>query len=285
MLSVFILVCFISEKSPSLVQLVSVQLMGIIAAAFFSYGQVKSVLKFSHDINKKLIGNLFHFGKYTFGTTMSSMFIKNTDSWMIGRMMSTAQVAMYNPALRISNIVEVPTLAITNLIFPQVHQRLIEQGTKGIQDIYLKSVSLILAVMLPFILPLYIFSDFIIVTVFGEPYRAASPVLQVTVFYTMIIPFNRQFGTVMDALKMPKINFLLLVLVALLNIIFNYFFIKKLGIIGAAYGTLCSYCIVFILNQWILYHKFRINVLKIPASILWWYRTGWEFLFARLRNR
>ncbi|NJM25690.1 MAG: hypothetical protein HC859_09575 [Bacteroidia bacterium] len=106
-----------------------------------------------------------------------------------------------------------------------------------------------------------------------------------TVFYTLIIPFNRQFGTIMDALKMPKLNFYLLLAVGVLNVIFNYFFITTWGIVGAAYGTVSAYCLVFVLNQLILYYKFKISLLKIPGAIGQWYVAGWKIFISKVLKK
>ncbi len=156
---------------------------------------------------------------------------------------------------------------LASIVFPQVSKEMKERGVAGVRDVYCKSVSLILALMVPMVLPLYLLSDFVIEIIFGSEYMEAAPILRITIFYSLIIPFNRQFGTVMDALKMPKINFYLLVMVAALNVVFSYFFLKAFGTVGAAYGTLLSYCIVFILNQLILYYKFKINTLRVFVEI------------------
>ncbi|NJM25689.1 MAG: oligosaccharide flippase family protein, partial [Bacteroidia bacterium] len=175
LLSIYIIVLFIVKRPPNLVELAVVQLVSVGVTLAISYGYVKSMLNVSFRPDRKLMNTLFHFGKYTFGTTISSMAIKSTDSWMIGRMLSTTAVAMYNPALRISNLVEVPTLAISNLVFPQVHKRMQQEGDKGIQDIYYKSVGLILAVMLPMVIPMYVFAEFIIVTILVTPIEPPYP--------------------------------------------------------------------------------------------------------------
>jgi O-antigen/teichoic acid export membrane protein len=257
----------------ALVQLTATALGGVLGYQF-----ARKMVKIDRTVNRKVLKELFHFGKFTLGTNISSMFVKNTDSWMIGRFLSPASVAVYNPALRIANIVEVPTLAIATLVFPRVAQQMKDRGNEGVRDVYLKSVSLILALMIPFVLPLYIFSDFIIMTIFGSQYMEAAAILRVTIFYSLITPFNRQFGTVMDALKKPKINFYLLVMVACLNVIFNYIFLMRFGLIGSACGTLLSYCVVFTANQIILHRMFEINTLKVIGGIFGWYKLAWRML-------
>jgi O-antigen/teichoic acid export membrane protein len=281
----FIMGSYFFNYVPTLPELAWVQIGATAVATMLSWTFVSELaLKVVKVINWQTIKELFHFGKFTFGTNISSMFVKSTDSWMIGRLVSTAAVAVYNPAIRIANLVEVPTLAIASIVFPQVPQKMKERGKDGVRDIYVKSVSLILAAMLPMIVPLYIFAEEIIVLIFGPEYIESAMILRVTIFYTLIIPFNRQFGTVMDALKNPKINFYLLVMVATLNIIFNYIFLNMFGLIGSAYGTLLSYCIVFILNQIILYRMYNINTWKVFEGIVDWYRVGWSIISTKLKN-
>lgn len=280
--AIYVMIIYFGSHHLTLVELAVVQIVATFIGAVVAYFYVKDLARIFSNVDWKTFHELFHFGKYTFGTNISSMFMKNTDSWMIGRLISTAGVAVYNPALRISNLIEVPTLTIANMIFPRVPQKMKDQGVAGVRDIYYKSVSLILAAMAPMVIPLYLFSDTIITLVFGAEYIDSAPILRVTVFYSLIIPFNRQFGMIMDGLKKPKINFYLLVLVAVLNVIFNFFFLQWFGLIGSAYGTLLSYIVVFILNQIILYKMYGINTLKVFEGITEWYRVGWDIFRKRI---
>jgi lipopolysaccharide exporter len=271
---------FVRGDTPTLLELAIAQTICTGLGCFVAWYFVKGTIDYSRKVDWRLASELFHYGKFTLGTNISSMFVKNTDSWMIGRMISTAGVAIYNPALRLSNLVEVPTLAIAGVFFPQVAQKLKERGTEGVRDIYIKSVSLILALTIPVVLPLYIFAELAITLIFGPEYVEAASILRVTLFYTLIIPFNRQFGTVMDGTKNPKINFYLLVLVAVLNVIFNFLFLTEFGVVGSAFATLLSYSCVFVLNQVILYNKFGVNTFHVFTGIFDWYKTGWN-VFSR----
>ncbi len=278
----YIIVIYFAGRTITLVGLAVVQLIATLLASGLAWYMARDWITRPARPRWPLVRELFHFGKYTFGTNISSMFVKSTDSWMIGRFISTAGVALYNPAIRIANLVEVPTLAIATVVFPQLPQKMKESGEQGVRDIYTRSVSLILAAMLPVTAIFYFLAEEVITLVFGVEYADAAPILRVTVFYTLLIPFNRQFGTVMDSLKKPKINFYLLVMVAVLNVFFNYIFLHLFGIIGSAYGTLLSYCIVFVVNQIILYNMYGISTLKVFESIPWWYRVGWNFFRERI---
>jgi Na+-driven multidrug efflux pump len=86
----------------------------------------------------------------------------------------------------------------------------------------------------------------------------------------------------MDALQKPRINFYLLVMVAVLNVIFNYVFLTQFGLIGSACATLLSYCVVFVINQIILQRMFQINTLKVFGGIFSWYKFAWRMLRERI---
>ena len=269
-------VLFETGDPPSLYDIAIVQVLATFVSLGIGYYYVRQNIVFRLSTDRGSINVLSHFGKFSMGTTISSMVIKNTDSWMIGRMISLDGVASYNPALRISNLIEVPTLAVASVVFPQVNRKLEAEGNKGLEDVYIKSVSLILAMMLPVLIPLYIFSEAVVRLIFTSEYMEAAPILRVTIFFTLLIPFNRQFGTLMDGMKKPAINFYLLIAMGILNIVMNYFFIRAYGAIGAAYGTLLAYSVTFIANQTILYRVYDIGVFQIFPSIIKWYRTGWE---------
>ncbi len=280
--SFYILLVFIFDWKMTLMDLAMVQVGATLLAAGIAYLYVRKLAKIFSIIDWKTFSELFHFGKYTFGTNISSMFMKSTDSWMIGRFVSTAGVALYNPALKIAGLVEVPTLTIANMIFPRVPQKMKEQGVAGVRDIYYKSVSLILAAMIPMVIPIFFFAELIVTIIFGPEYLEAANILRVTIFYSLIIPFNRQFGTLMDGLKQAKLNFQQLLFAAILNVILNFFFLSWFGLIGSAYATLLSYIVVFIMNQIILYRKYQINTLKVIEGITDWYRIGWDIFRKRL---
>jgi O-antigen/teichoic acid export membrane protein len=271
------MIVYFLNKPTTLVELAIVQLISTIASAFVEYQYVKDVPLFYKKFDRNLVRKMLSFGKYTLGTSISSNVVRSTDSWMIGRMINLEAVASYNPALRIANLVEVPTLAITNLVFPQVSRKMRERGIEGVQDVYIQSVSLILALMLPMMIPFYVLSDFIIETIFTSKYLDAAPILRITIFFMLILPFNRQFGTVVDALKRPKLNFYLLVMMGILNVILIYFLVKSMGLKGAAYGTLISYLIILVINQVILNRLYKINTFKVFPAIWGWYKMGWDF--------
>src|SRR5690606_13355431 len=103
----------------------------IVIAGFILKWDIISVLIEKSD--RSIIRSLFHLGKYTIGTNISSMVIKNTDSWTLGKLLSAGAVAIYNRTIKISYLVKVTTITITNLLSHQVINFRKQPGHEGIR--------------------------------------------------------------------------------------------------------------------------------------------------------
>jgi lipopolysaccharide exporter len=283
--SLYILVSFVFGLPISLYSIALAQIAGVVAGSIAGFLQLGRDSIPGLKVKWSRMHELFNFGKFTLGTNISSTVLRSTDSWMLGRLVSPAAVAIYSPALKLANIFEVPTLAISNFIFPKIATRMKQDGAAGVKDLYLKSVSLILALTIPLTAPLYFFPDFFVGHIFGPAYLEASPILKVTVLYSLIVPFNRQYGTTMDALNKPRLNFYLLLMATILNAVLNYFMLQWFGIIGCAYATLASFVILFLVNQVIMYRLFQVNTFLVLPYIVQWYSRGFNILKSQLEKR
>ena len=275
-LFLFIFICFIFKLEVDLLNLVHIQTIGAIVGASVSYFFVRKYFVFAMKVNFQRVLQLFNYGKYVFGTNLSSMLFKSIDQFMIGSMISTASVAVYNTAIRITNLVEIPTLSVAAIVFPKSAQRMATEGISSVKYLYEKSVGVILAVLFPALLFILIFPSFIIRIVAGEAYLDTVPILQVTILYCFFVPFANQFGTILDSIGMPKVNFYVNLFGAVVNVVSNLFFINKFGLIGASYGTLTAYFINFFIVQYILAKKLNVNTLNTFKYARQFYVQGYE---------
>jgi len=252
MIFLYIVIGFYFGGDLSLLTLVNFQTFAALCGSLVAFIYVRKYLSFSPKVNKEWFYKLFHYGKFTFGTNISSMLNKNIDQAMIGGMLGTASVAVYAAAIKISTLIEAPTLSVASIVFPQSAKRMKEEGAPAVKYLYERSVGVLLAIIFPALVFTLIFPKYIILIIAGDGYLDTVPILQVTILYSFFVPYLRQFGTVLDSIGKPKLNFYFVIGGAGLNALFNYFFISRYGVIGATYGTLSSFVIVFILNQLIL---------------------------------
>ena len=86
----------------------------------------------------------------------------------------------------------------------------------------------------------------------GSKYYAAIPILQTVILFSFLRPFSYQFGTTMDAIGKPKINFWVNLLTMSLNYAFMYLGLRYTGWLGAAYGTVVSAIFSFLIMYSVL---------------------------------
>jgi O-antigen/teichoic acid export membrane protein len=273
----YIIIFFFIGWTIRLTDIIIVRAIGIVIGSIIAYFYAKPFLKFDPTISWKWVAELFHYGKYVMGTNLSTMIYKGTDRIMVGDMLGKIPAALYNSAIMITNLSETPTFSVAAILFPQ-SARKIKEGKQVIKLLYEKAVGAILTILLPAILLVIIAAEWIVWIISGAGYLEASNILRLTMFYGIFIPFAVQFGTVLDSTGKPKINFMVTVLSAILNIILNYFFIFYYGIMGAAWATLATYMIAFIFMQWYLYKHYDIKVLKAFYYTFDFYKQLFVFL-------
>jgi len=91
--------------------------------------------------------------------------------------------------------------------------------------------------------------ELIITLIAGDQYLDTIPLLRFVVLFSLFTPFLYQTGITLESVGKPKINFYFTVISFFLNFLLNALFISQFGIVGAAYGTLVTYFIVFCAGQ------------------------------------
>ena len=254
---------------------------GTVAGFIFA----KKYLVFSKALDWNWVIKLFNFGKYTWGTSLSTIAYKFTDRTMLGTMISEIAIAVYEPAIRLTNLVDVPALSIAAVVFPQSSHKSKDGDKNATKDLYEKSVGAILALIIPALVIIYIFAEFFVWILGGEEAMESAPILRLTIFFALFMPFAYQFGTILDSIGKPKINFIYVLSGLVLNIIFNYFFIKAFQIKGAIYGTLLTYFVMFIFQMITLNRMFKIKPWMPFVYIPWFYKSMFGIVKDFLANR
>lgn len=258
----FVAYCYIYDKLPSLQDLLHLQMVSVLICTLLAWSITRHYFKLTKRIDRGWIVKLINYGKYSFGTSISSSLAGSLDQMMLGGMLSKTAAASYNIAIKITNLVDIPTNAMASIVFPQGAKRMEENGPQAIKYLYEKSVGAILAILAPALVFIYFFAGPLVHLLADSKYDDSVPLLRVTLFFSLFVPYGRQVGTMFDAVGKTKLNFTLVVLTASINILLNFFFIRQWGAIGAAYATLIANFIGFVISQKILRQHFKVNWLN-----------------------
>jgi lipopolysaccharide exporter len=243
----------------SLNMLVIFYAAGIFLGSVGGYFFIRSTLNFQFLFSKQWIKRLWSFGKYAFGTGVSNLIFRSTDSFMVSNILSsTVIVAEQGISLRVFNLIDVPSQLIGDIIFSK-SSGVDPNNKERLKNYYEKSVGATLSIILPAILCVILFPKIPILFLAGSKYLNAIPYLQLLMFVSIYLAFLKQFGTITDSTGHPEINFYVTTGIAILNIVSCFFFIRNFGFLGAAYGLIGTHTISFIVTQRILYKKYGIQ--------------------------
>ena len=276
--ALILITIFLPKGEHYLRNLVVFQTAGVAIGTLVSYQYARRLVTKQWAYSKEWVGKLWGYGKFVFATSLSSLIFRSTDQIMVASYISTAAVALYNVSIRVTNLMDIPSTVASEVMFPKSVKISSGNDDGRIKYMYEKSVGIILAFMLPVSLFIMLFPEEVIRLIAGEKYLDAVELLQITIVYSLFLPFLKQFGTTMDATGRPNVNFLLIFALAVLNVISNYIFILYFGLLGAAYGTLFTYVISFIANQLILRQAFNVNTWKVFRQIPTTYRDTLSYV-------
>jgi O-antigen/teichoic acid export membrane protein len=241
---VFVLIVYSFGLKIDLINLVNIQSLGATLGSIVAFLLIRKKVKFSFVFDSAWMKRLLNYGVFTMGTNVSAILLKSVDQWIVaGKLESTAPVAVLNVCARIFNLFEVPVTTVATIVFPQSAKRVAEQGLSAAKDLYEKSVALMLAIVLPGAMIGAAVPGYILFLVAGEKYMENSIVLQFTMIQVLLLPLQRQFGTILDSIGKPKVNFVFTILTMILNLVLNFVFVSQWGFMGSVYATSISYLV------------------------------------------
>ena len=246
------------DVSFSLVHLVIYQsvciILGTLALLLLSRKYLSFSFRASGVWTKKIMG----FGGYIFGSGMLSNIFSNIDQIMTASFMSSASVAYYNTASRINGLVDIPSYAAADVLFPKISQASANEGETRIKYLYEKMVSVLLSFTTPAAIFIICFPTFVIKLIAGNEYIAAAPILQLYMITGLLRPMQNQAANILNSMGKPKLCFVINAISLVANLCINYVCLLNFGFYGAAIGTLvtCTLGSLF----WYFIMKKQINI-------------------------
>lgn len=193
--------------------------------------------------NSKLISlsaskPIWHYSLYNGASSALNRVLYILDITMVGSMVGSAeQVAIYKIGTLIPTALGFIPSSVINAYLPRIiyHRDDSDWLQKNIKKIYFG-----VGILNIFICAiLYILAPYIIAIVSGEKYIVSVPIFRILIIgYGISGTFRTLSTNILAGLRRVTYNLLLSITSGCCDIIFNYFFISKMGTIGAAYATL-----------------------------------------------
>jgi len=165
------------------------------------------------------------------------------DQVMVGRMMGQAAVGIYAAGVKITEVFYFLPGVICSSLFPAiVNARQLGADTyyRRLKNFYflLGACGLLVAA------PTALWARPIIRFIFGTPYLAAAPILQIYIWSSLGLFLGSGVNQQLTAENRTRTIFAVNLAAMLANIVLNLALIPALGLAGAALATLAAYSIV-----------------------------------------
>ncbi len=205
-----------------------------------------SGIKYIAHRSKECMTELFHYGKYTLGTTSISVMLNNADTWIINFMLGPAQVAIYNLALRFIAFVELPIRTFLTTGMSEMAIAFNKNDMKQTTDIFKKYTGMLTIALIPIIICAVLLADIPINFLGGAKYHgsAAANVLRLFMVLSILFPLDRFNGVALDITRNTKINFYKIIIMLVLTVTFDF---VGVAVTGNVYGAaLCTYVVIIV---------------------------------------
>lgn len=246
----------------SLNELVIYFLIGLVVGAIIGYRFAKPHLTNRYILTKEWMSKLWHFGKYVFGSGVSTLVFANAGGMMLSPLLgSTVYTASQSIAARVLNLADMPSQVLSDILFPKSASHEVSNNKARIKYYYEKTVGATICLALPFLLFIVLFPKFVIRILADEQYYDAAFFLQVTAISVLFLAFLKQWAVIIDSTGKPKLNFILISIMAIVNVALSYVMIQEWGFMGAAYALIATHVVGFIITQILLRKFYNISLL------------------------
>ena len=147
---------------------------------------------------------LFGYGKYLWAFAIVSAIGDSLDRLVIGRSLGAASLGVYGLAF---NLGRLPSRLITNLVnqvsFPAFAK--LQRDLDALRQAFLKAFSHVYVMAMPIGIGIIAVANDLILTVYGDQWVAAIPVVQVLALYGTALSVASVSGPVFQALGRPKV--------------------------------------------------------------------------------
>lgn len=258
--------------------------VGAITLYFFS----RKYMYHRFDVTVIWIKKIIGYGSYIFGSNVMANVFSNLDQLMTAsfiQVSSVTYVAYYNTASRINGMVDIPSYAAADILFPKSSKAAVEEGKQKVQYLYERMVGILLSFTTPAAVFIIIFPKIIITLIAGAKYDAAAPILQLYMITGLLRPMQNQAANLLNSIGKPGLCFLINTIGLAINLVVNYICLVTFGFYGAAIGTLITCIIGSVIWYFIMRKQIDLKVRNVIKYMWETYVIIYEYIVNFFKNK
>ncbi|RYE35115.1 MAG: lipopolysaccharide biosynthesis protein [Sphingobacteriaceae bacterium] len=254
-LFIVMVILMIFLKTSNLDNTVYAYLITQLAASFICFARGYTNFKTIKSRSKSCVSELFHFGKYSVGTSLSANLFRSSDTFIINFMLGPAALAIYNLGQKLMEMVEIPLRSYAAIGMPVMS--VAYNQNKKTEVIYLmkKYTGTLTLMLIPCAIAAYFLADYAILFIGGKQYAGteAANVFRIFITFALLYPADRFLGLTLDVIHQPHVNFVKVLVMLAVNIITDFvgIYIFK-NVYGVAIATVFPVLTGAVVGYWYL---------------------------------
>lgn len=246
-----------------------IQIITLFANVFYCQ-KVLKIMPCYKNMPFKILKEVFTFSIFIFLGELVNMLYWTTDKVILGAMVGTVAVAIYNIGATFNNIMQQLSLGISSVLTPKITTMVVKgESTEKLTELFIR-IGRVQYIIIAFVVSAFIvFGQQFIILWAGEGYSDAFYVALLTMI-PVAVPLIQNVGlSIIIAQNKHRFRSIVYAFIAILNIVTTILLIPYFGIIGASLATSIAYFIgpIAIMN-WYYYKKTGIDIPLFWKNIL-----------------
>jgi O-antigen/teichoic acid export membrane protein len=186
---------------------------------------------------------IFHFGKFSLGTTFVSNLLGNVDVMVLKFMLGPAAVAVYNIPIKFMQLVEIPLRSFVGTGMSGMAIAFNQGDKRRVKEILTKYSGMMAIAFLPMALVVFLLADQAIYIIGAAKYAhtEAANLFRVFMLCAVLSPIDRFNGATLDVIHKPDVNFYKVILMLVVNVAADFIGISVLkNMYGVAIGSMLT---------------------------------------------
>lgn len=199
------------------------------------------------NFNKKELKNIFFYGLPLGVALLAGWGLNQSDKLIVSRFFSLKEVAYYSVGYSLGVIINTINMALTNTVVPVIYEALKKNRAKPILQKYTRYY---LIGMIIFLIPFTLVVYCLVPVVYGDNYKKSVPIVILIAIAFCFNGLYRITGMVIEFYKMNILKTKILFVAMFINIVMSMLFLKFLGVMAAAVGTIMGYVFLAVSSQY-----------------------------------
>jgi O-antigen/teichoic acid export membrane protein len=204
------------------------------------------------NATKTAVLEMFHFGKYSMGSSLSANLFSFTNTFFLNFFFGPASVAIFNIGSKLMQIIEIPLYSIAGSGMPLLSSFYNNDEQEKMVFTLKKIIGILTLIFIGIAIVSLIFAEPLIALIGGQKYvtTEAPNLFRIFILLALLFPVDRFFAITLDVINKPEINFYKLLVMLVINLIADFavvFYFKSVygiaitNIFPTLYAIIISY--------------------------------------------